>query len=251
MISSITRRKFVILGSSGIAAVAINSPAFGASGASSVAIGYFGATRTLRGRSPVQRSFVDAASGGVVGDGALLDTEAVFRIHDAQFRQQSSVRLALDVVFTDENGDSRPFHAFSSALVRGRRSSSNGVSFNVPVAPSSSVALRIEYGTATGDASVEMIRLNVNANGMEIPLASGLYAIALIGQGQAKPEWRSIRPVGLDEPESKTPITLSEDRFTGTQAVAFDYVLFTVAPRATPVLEPEVAASERKMVDDQ
>lgn len=248
MISSLTRRKFVVLGGSGIAAIGINPSAFAASGASSlVSVGYFGARRTLRSRTPVQRAFVQATAGTMVGDGALLETEAAFRLHDVRFGPRSSARLAVDVLFMDENLDVLPFHAFSSTIVRGRRSSSNPVTFNVPVTSSSSVTLQIEYTAADASARVEMIPFNVNASGPEIPLATGLYGIALLGQGQQVPDWRSIRPVGLDSADWKSPLTLVEDRFTGTESVPFDYILFTVTPRSAPVPPVDVTAAEEEM----
>lgn len=248
--ADLNRRQFVILGSATVAGLAIGAPVFGTGrildSSSFVSVGFHAGRTRLRlgGRgSSTPMSFVDAST-LVSGDPIFFRNGGKLRIHD--FRRaghgNGSERVDVEALFAiPELEQAVPFYAFSSISGPSREMTAHSVAFNMPVESTGTVDLAIlrqNLDQTSGDRAVVSFTVNDGPT-PAFKLNEGLYAIAILQNGQQPPDWRTIRTSSIVPRDARVPVSLVHDSFGEETPVPFDYLLLSVI-RATSPEEPAV-----------
>ena len=257
-IFDVNRRQFVVLGSVTMAGIAARFPIFAAGvDGSRVSVGYQAGRARLRmgGRgSAAPMSFVDASS-VLSGDPRFFRDGARFRLHGFNRATTGTIAERIDVEMLYqvlELDEPAKFYAFTSIEGPQRKMTSNPVTFNVPVESTSKVELAIERATLGANAVAERSSITFDINdgsGGALKLNEGLYALALLRNGQPAPDWSSIRVSSVVSADSKKPLSLVSSSFGGNGDVPFDYLLLSVSRVRRPeeleqMLESESASIE-------
>lgn len=193
-------------------------------------------------------SFVDASTIGS-GDPVFFRNGGKLRIHDFRRAGHSngSERVDVEALFAiPELDQSVPFFAFSSISGPSRQMTANSVAFNVPVESTGTVDLAIlrqNLDQTSGDRAVVSFTVNDGPT-PAFKLNEGLYAIAILQNGQQPPDWRSIRTSSIVPRDARVPVSLVYDSFGEKTPVPFDYLLLSVI-RATSPGEPRMEQSEQ------
>jgi hypothetical protein len=248
--TSLDRRQFVVLGTVAAAGMAAGVPAFGEthSAWAFVSVGYHrGARRARSARlAEIASPRFEPAARLLTGEPELFHTGARFRIHD--FRRvapaQQPERLSVEVFYdVPELGQAIPFHAWSSASDGMREAAGNSIAFDVPVSPAAAIPVVVERQTAAGTERVT-IPFGVNDTGERpVKLATGVYAIALLRDGEREPDWPAVRIEGLGAANRRSATTLVVDTLDGPVPVGFDYLLVSVS---YPAAKGGVTAREER-----
>ena len=253
--ADLNRRQFVILGSASVAGLAIGTPAFATSrildSSSFVSVGFHAGRTRLRlgGRgSLAPMSFVDASTVGS-GDPIFFRNGGKLRIHDFRRAEQSggSERVDVEALFAiPELDEPAPFYVFSSISGPSRKMTAHSVAFNMPVESTGTVDLAIlrqSLDQTSGDRALVSFTVN-DGPAPAYKLNEGLYAIAILQNGQQPPDWRRVRTSSIVQRDARVPVSLVYESFGEEMPVPFDYLLLSVI-RATSTDEPRMAQGEQ------
>lgn len=239
MPNQVTRRTFVIVGSTALAGLAVVSPAHAASPqeVGFVSVGYWDNTRLLRSRiARPPRHFVPAES-VLSGDPAFFASGARFRVHDYRRRASSDARaesISVEALYSADGVEEKlPFYAWSTYIRPGYNLESSPTSFVIAVDVGSPLQLALERRVPSdGTTERVTIPLGVNFGEPGLKLNAGTYAIALLRNGEPEPDWRAIRLEGASTNEKKIPLSLVKDSTGEVVPVNFDYLLVSVTPKS-------------------
>ncbi|MGA7614702.1 MAG: hypothetical protein WBX15_05910 [Thermoanaerobaculia bacterium] len=229
----IDRRRFVILGTAATAGLALRSNLFAESwqNPSFVSVGYCSTVRRVRTRRAPGPRFFESATGVPGGDPAFFRDGARFRIHD--FCRASAPatpeRIDVDVLFPAEGLEQKvSFLAWQSRSNGGSEGTANPLAFRIPVQSTGTTDVVMRRRIGEIDENVT-IPFSVNDGAAAIKLNHGIYAIALLREGDSAPRWGSVQAEGVNPAEDRMSIRLVRDSLDGPVPVTFDYLLLSVS----------------------
>jgi hypothetical protein len=245
---SMDRRAFIAATTAAVAGLASPS-AFAAQVAEApmVSVGYVGGLSVMERRSGGRQRLM-AAERLTTSDPALIQSGALVSVRGLWQRPENRGRrgtYALNVLYA-ANGvaEKVPFYAWSHSVTKNGAVGDSTTSFVVPVDSGGSVDLVVKNDF--GGEHQAHISFAVTSKPGAFMLDRGAYVIAILGAGDAIPDWSSIELI----PES-TASSFDRERglirmrtIAGTAEPSFDYVVVTFGSNTPePVREREANTS--------